>query len=36
MRQFTTGDLNKQVGNVTDAASREPVVSTKHSKPRLS
>lgn len=21
MRQFTTGDLNKQVGNVTDAAS---------------
>jgi hypothetical protein len=25
MRQFTTGDLNKQVGDVTDAAAREPV-----------
>lgn len=34
MRQFTTGDLNKQVGDVTDAASREPVVLTKHRKPR--
>ncbi|PII39254.1 type II toxin-antitoxin system Phd/YefM family antitoxin [Sinorhizobium meliloti] len=31
MRQFTTGDLNKQVGNV----SREPVVLTKHRKPRF-
>jgi prevent-host-death family protein len=35
MRQFTTGDLNKQVGDVTDAASREPVVLTKHRKPRF-
>lgn len=35
MRQFTTGDLNKQVGDVTDAASREPVVLTKHKKPRF-
>lgn len=35
MRQFTTGDLNKQVGDVTDAASREPVVLTRHNKPRF-
>ncbi|GGA77186.1 hypothetical protein GCM10011491_00440 [Brucella endophytica] len=35
MRQFTTGDLNKQVGDVTDAASREPVILTKHRKPRF-
>ena len=35
MRQFTTGDLNKQVGDVTDAAAREPVVLTKHRKPRF-
>ncbi|MBX4870198.1 type II toxin-antitoxin system Phd/YefM family antitoxin [Rhizobium bangladeshense] len=35
MRQFTTGDLNKQVGDVTDVASREPVVLTRHNKPRF-
>ncbi|WP_416067708.1 type II toxin-antitoxin system prevent-host-death family antitoxin [Rhizobium sp. ZK1] len=35
MRQFTTGNLNKQVGDVTDAAAREPVVLTKHRKPRF-
>ncbi|MEY9627191.1 type II toxin-antitoxin system Phd/YefM family antitoxin [Sinorhizobium fredii] len=35
MREFSTGDLNKQVGDVTDAASREPVVLTKHRKPRF-
>lgn len=35
MRQFTTGDLNKQVGDVTDAASREPVILTRHNKPRF-
>lgn len=35
MRQFTTGDLNKQVGDVTDAAAREPIVLTKHRKPRF-
>ena len=35
MREFTTGDLNKQVGDVTDAASREPVLLTKHRKPRF-
>ena len=35
IRQFTTGDLNKQVGDVTDAASREPVMLTKHRKPRF-
>ncbi|MBB4277886.1 hypothetical protein GGE12_005695 [Rhizobium mongolense] len=34
MKQFTTGDLNKQVGDVTDAAAREPVVITRHRKPR--
>lgn len=35
MLQFTTGDLNKQVGDVTDVASREPVILTKHRKPRF-
>ncbi|OLP62666.1 prevent-host-death protein [Xaviernesmea oryzae] len=35
MRQFTTGDLNKQVGDVTDAAAREPVILTKAGKPRF-
>ncbi|MDP9588532.1 UNVERIFIED_ORG: prevent-host-death family protein [Shinella zoogloeoides] len=35
MRHFTTGDLNKQVGDVTDAAAREPVVLTKHRKLRF-
>jgi prevent-host-death family protein len=35
MRQFTTGDLNKQAGDVTDAAAREPIVLTKHRKPRF-
>ncbi len=34
MRTFTTADLNKQVGTVTDAARREPVVITHHRKPR--
>lgn len=32
MRQFTTGDLNK-VGDVIDAAAREPIVLTRHRKP---
>ncbi|NKK79219.1 type II toxin-antitoxin system Phd/YefM family antitoxin [Rhizobium leguminosarum] len=35
MRQFTTGDLNKQIGDVTDVASREPVILTRHNKPRF-
>lgn len=35
MRKFTTGDLNKHVGDVTGAAAREPVVLTKHRKPRF-
>ncbi len=35
MRRFTTGDLSKQVGDVTDAAAREPVVLTRHRKPRF-
>lgn len=34
MRSFTTADLNKQVGAVTDAARRGPVVITHHRKPR--
>lgn len=34
MRSFTTADLNKQVGTVTDAARREPVLITHHRKPR--
>ncbi|MBP2614286.1 hypothetical protein J2774_004460 [Rhizobium pusense] len=28
MKQFMTGDLNKQIGDITDAASREPVMLT--------
>lgn len=35
MREFTTGDLNKQVGEVTDAAGKGPVVITRHRKPRF-
>ena len=31
MRSFTTADLNKQVGEVTDAAQRAPVVITRRS-----
>jgi prevent-host-death family protein len=33
MKQFTTGDLSKQIGDITDAASREPVMLTRHKKP---
>lgn len=35
MREFSTGDLNKQVGDVTDAATREPILLTRHKKPRF-
>lgn len=35
MREFTTADLNKHVGNITDAAMREPVVITHHRRPRF-
>jgi prevent-host-death family protein len=35
MRKFTTADLNKQVGEVTDAAGKAPVVITRHRKPRF-
>lgn len=34
-RSFTTHDLNKQVGDVTDAAARAPVIITRHRKPRF-
>ena len=33
MREFTTVDLNKQVGEVTNAARAAPVVITRHRKP---
>jgi Antitoxin Phd_YefM, type II toxin-antitoxin system len=35
MRAFTTNDLNKQVGEVTDAAAKSPIVITRHRKPRF-
>jgi prevent-host-death family protein len=35
MRSFTTSDLNKQVGEITDAARKSPVVITHHRKPRF-
>jgi prevent-host-death family protein len=35
MKTFTTADLNKRVGSVTDAALREPIVITHHRKPRF-
>ena len=35
MRSFTTHDLNKQVGDVTDAAAKAPVLITRHRKPRF-
>jgi prevent-host-death family protein len=35
MRSFTTNDLNKQVGEVTDAATKAPVMITRHRKPRF-
>ena len=34
MRTFTTVDLNKHIGDVTDAARRGPVFITHHKKPR--
>lgn len=35
MRQFTTRDLSKHIGDVTAAAGREPVVLTRHGKSRF-
>lgn len=35
MRHFTTADLNKHIGDVTDAARRSPVFITHHRKPRF-
>lgn len=35
MRAFTTVDLNKHIGTVTDAALREPVIITHHKRPRF-
>ncbi|WP_192926356.1 type II toxin-antitoxin system prevent-host-death family antitoxin [Microvirga tunisiensis] len=35
MRTFTTADLNKKVGDITDAARRKPVLLTHHRQPRF-
>ena len=35
MRSFSTHDLNKLVGEVTDAAVKATVMITRHRKPRL-
>ena len=35
MRSFTISDMNKQVGEITDAARKAPVVITRHRKPRF-
>jgi PHD/YefM family antitoxin component YafN of YafNO toxin-antitoxin module len=35
MKAFTTADLNKQIGAVTDAALKEPVFITHHRRPRF-
>ena len=35
MRSFSTHDLNKQVGEVTDAASKSPILITRHRRPRF-
>ncbi|MGL4968210.1 MAG: type II toxin-antitoxin system prevent-host-death family antitoxin [Inquilinus sp.] len=35
MRSFTTSDLNKQVGEITEAARKGPVIITHHRKPKF-
>ncbi len=35
MKAFTTADLNKQIGTVTEAAMKEPVFITHHRRPRF-
>ncbi len=35
MRQFSTAELVKHIGDVTHAASQEPVAITQHRKPRF-
>ena len=35
MREFSTVELVKQLGNVTHAAAQEPVAITQHRKPRF-
>ncbi|MEQ9587306.1 MAG: type II toxin-antitoxin system Phd/YefM family antitoxin [Parvibaculaceae bacterium] len=35
MKTFTTADLNKHVGEVTDAAAKGPVVLTRHNRPKF-
>lgn len=35
MQSFTPADLNKQVGEVANAAAKAPVTITRHNKPRF-
>ena len=35
MRQFSAHDLNRRFGDITHAASQEPVTITQHRKPRF-
>jgi hypothetical protein len=35
LRRFTTADLNKHIGAITDAAMSAPVVITHHRRPRF-
>jgi prevent-host-death family protein len=35
VKAFTTADLNKQIGAVTEAALKEPVFITHHRRPRF-
>jgi PHD/YefM family antitoxin component YafN of YafNO toxin-antitoxin module len=35
MRSFSTADLNKHIGAITDAALKEPVYITHHKRPRF-
>ncbi|MGO7565120.1 type II toxin-antitoxin system Phd/YefM family antitoxin, partial [Rhizobium johnstonii] len=35
MKQFPTGELNKKIGDITYAASREPVMLSRNKKPRF-
>ena len=34
MKSFSTGDLSRKIGDVTQAASQAPITITQHNKPR--
>jgi PHD/YefM family antitoxin component YafN of YafNO toxin-antitoxin module len=34
MKSFSTGDLSRKIGDVTQAASQAPIIITQHKKPR--